>query len=184
MLLSEISVPVFSQFLGNLSGLLDKAAAHATAKKIDPAVLLGTRLAPDMYPFVKQVQLASDFSKGCTARLAGLDPPKFPDDENTIDELKLRLSNTIAFMHSIDRRAIDDAADRDVTFPAGPNQRTMKGRHYLLFSAMPNFYFHTTAAYAILRHCGVEIGMRDFIGPVPVELSGQQITPGNRQPVS
>ena len=165
MSLSEIAVPTFVRLLGSLSGFLDKAAAHAEAKKIDPAVLLGTRLFPDMFPLARQVQLASDFAKGTTARLAALEPPKYPDEEKTFEELKARLSKTIEFIKSLDHAVISAAADRDITFPAGGGtQRTLKGMDYLVLSGLPNFYFHVTTAYNILRHCGVELGKRDFLG--------------------
>jgi uncharacterized protein len=158
MSLSEIAVPTFT-LLGSLSGILDKAAAHAEAKKIDPAVLLGTRLFPDMFPLVRQVQLASDFAKGTSARLA------YADEEKTFDELKARLAKTLEFIKSLDQSAISAAADKDITFPAGGGtQRTLKGRDYVVLSGLPNFYFHVTTAYNILRHCGVELGKGDFLG--------------------
>jgi len=165
MSLSEIAVPTFVRLLGSLSGFLDKAAAHAEAKKIDPAVLLGTRLFPDMFPLARQVQLASDFAKGTTARLAGSEPPKYADEEKTFEELKARLAKTIEFIKWLDQSVISAAADKDITFPAGGGtQRTLKGKDYLVLSGLPNFYFHVTTAYNILRHCGVELGKRDFLG--------------------
>ena len=165
MSLSEIAVPTFVRLLGSLTGFLDKAAAHAEAKKIDPAVLLGTRLFPDMFPLARQVQLASDFAKGTTARLAGAEPPKYVDEEKTFEELKARLAKTIEFIKSLDQAVISAAADKDITFPAGGGtQRTLKGKDYLVLSGLPNFYFHVTTAYNILRHCGVELGKRDFLG--------------------
>ena len=167
MSLSEIAVPTFVQFIGSLSAVLDKAAAYASEKKIDPGVLVGLRLTPDMYPLSRQVQLASDFAKGTVARLAGVEAPKYPDDEKTIDELKARLAKTLAFVQSVDPKAIDGAQERDIVFPVGPNTRTLKGSIYLLHYALPQFYFHVTTAYNILRHCGVGIGKRDFIGQVP-----------------
>ncbi len=168
MSLSEIAVPTFVQLLGSVSNVLDKAAAHAKARTIDPAVLLGTRLFPDMFPLARQVQLASDFAKGTTARLAGMEPPKYADEEKTIDELKARLTKTVEFVSSLDRGVIDAAVDKDITFPAGGGtQRTLKGKDYLVLSGLPNFYFHVTTAYNILRHCGVEIGKRDFLGRPP-----------------
>jgi uncharacterized protein len=168
MSLAEIAVPTFIQLIGSVSSFLDKAAAHAETRKIDPAVLLGTRLFPDMFPLIRQVQLVSDFAKGTTARLAGLEPPKYADEEKTIDELKARLTKTVEFIKSLDRAAIDAAADKDITFPAGGGtQRTLKGTDYLVLSGLPNFYFHVTTAYNILRHCGVELGKRDFLGRPP-----------------
>jgi hypothetical protein len=168
MSLSEIAVPIFVQLLGSVSSFLKKAAAHAEAKKIEPAVLLGTRLFPDMFPLVRQVQLVSDFAKGTTARLAGLEPPKYEDEEKTIDDLQARLNKTLDFVRSLDRAAIDAAADKDINFPAGGGtQRTLNGTDYLVLSGLPNFYFHVTTAYNILRHCGVEFGKRDFFGSRP-----------------
>ena len=165
MSLSEIAVPTFVRLLGSLSGFLDKAAAHAEAKKIDPAVLLGTRLFPDMFPLARQVQLASDFAKGTTARLAGAEPPKYVDEEKTFEELKARLAKTIEFIKSLEKPVISAAADKEITFPAGGGtQRTLKGKDYLVLSGLANFYFHVTTAYNILRHCGVELGKRDFLG--------------------
>ena len=167
--LSEASLPVLETGLNALSAVLDKGAAFAAAKKIEPAVLLNTRLAPDMFSLVRQVQVAADQAKNGAARLAGVEPPRYEDNETTIDELKARLANTVAFMKTLDRRAIDAAADREITFPLGPNNKGhMKGDDYLSHFVLPNFYFHRTAAYAILRHCGVEIGKRDFLGPIPL----------------
>jgi hypothetical protein len=168
MQLSAIAVPTFEQVIGSLTAILDKAAAHAAAKKIDPAVLIGSRLAPDMYPLSRQVQLVSDFAKGVAARLGGVEMPRYADDETTIDALKARLAKTLAFVRSIDPAAIDAAADKDVSFPAGPDRtRTLKGSVYFLHYALPQFYFHATTAYDILRHNGIEIGKRDFIGQIP-----------------
>jgi uncharacterized protein len=168
MSLSAIAVPTFLQMIGSVSSFLDKAAAHAETRKIDPAVLLGTRLFPDMLPLVRQVQLVSDFAKGTTARLAGMEPPKYADEEKTIDELKARLTKTVDFITSLDCAAIDAAADNDITFPSGGGtQRTLNGGDYLVLSGLPNFYFHVTTAYNILRHCGVELGKRDFLGRPP-----------------
>ncbi len=149
--------------------MLDKGAAFAAAKKIEPAVLLNTRLAPDMFPLVRQVQVTADQAKNGAARLAGVEPPRYEDNETTIDELKARLANTVAFMKTLDRQAIDAATEREITFPLGPtNKGHMKGNDYLNHFVLPNFYFHRTAAYAILRHCGVEIGKRDFLGAIPM----------------
>jgi hypothetical protein len=167
--LSAASLPVLEIGLTSLSAVLDKGAAFAAAKKIEPAVLLNTRLAPDMFPLVRQVQVTADQAKNGTARLAGVEPPRYEDNETTIDELKTRLANTVAFMKTLDRQAIDAAGDREITFPLGPtNKGHMKGNDYLNHFVLPNFYFHRTAAYAILRHCGVEIGKRDFLGAIPM----------------
>jgi hypothetical protein len=167
--LSEASLPVLEIGLTSLSAVLDKGAAFAAAKKIEPAALLNTRLALDMFPLVRQVQVTADQAKNGAARLAGVEPPRFEDNETTIDELKARLANTVAFLKTLDRRAIDAAGDREITFPLGPtNKGHMKGEDYLNHFVLPNFYFHRTAAYAILRHCGVEIGKRDFLGAIPM----------------
>jgi hypothetical protein len=160
------SVPVFRQGLKNLSAILDKAEAQATERKIDPAVLLAARLAPDMFPLVRQVQIACDHAKGASARLAGLDVPKFDDVETTIEELQQRLTRVREFVESIDPARFDASAERDITMPIGGQPKTFTGQTYLLHFALPNFYFHSTVAYAILRHNGIAIGKRDFIGGV------------------
>lgn len=165
--LSDLSVPIFVQMLTSLSALLDKAAAFAEARKIDPKVLLESRLAPDMFQLTRQVQLATDFAKGAAGRLAGVELPKYPDVETTIEELKQRIQTTIGFVSGLDRAAIDAGADRDVTLPIGGKPMTFKGQAYLAHLALPNFYFHCTTAYAILRHNGVEVGKRDFVGKPP-----------------
>jgi uncharacterized protein len=162
--MSAVAVPSFEQTLGALSKILDKAAAHCTAKKIDPAVMLQTRLSPDMFPLLKQVQLACDFAKNCVGRLTG-EPPKFPDEEKSFDDLKARIAKTLDYVRSAKSPDIDAAADKDVTFPIGPQQTlTLKGEQFLVHFVLPNFYFHATTAYDILRHAGVEIGKRDFLG--------------------
>ncbi len=158
------SVPVFVQALTGLSAILDKAAAHCAARKIDPPALLTARLYPDMFMFVKQVQLACDFAKNAIGRLTG-EAPKFPDDETTFDELKARIAKTIDYLKSAKSADVDASADKDVTFPIGPQQTmTLPGAQYLVFVVTPNFYFHATTAYDILRHNGLEIGKRDFLG--------------------
>ena len=162
--MSGVGVASFLTTLGALSKILDKAAAHCTAKKIDQAVLLQTRLTPDMLPFVKQVQLACDFAKNTVGRLTG-EAPKFPDEEKTIDELKARIAKTLDYVNGFKAAEIDATEDKDVTFPIGPQQTmTLKGAPYLIGFALPNFYFHATTAYDILRQVGVEIGKRDFLG--------------------
>jgi hypothetical protein len=160
----QASVPVFQRRLTALSAVIDKAAAHAEARKIDPAVLVNARLYPDMYPFSRQVQTATDHAKGATARLAGLDVPRYADTESTFDELKARIAKTLEFIDAVEASAMDGAEDRDVTLMLGGKERTLKGAFYLLNSAMPNFYFHVTTAYDILRHNGVELGKSDFLG--------------------
>ena len=169
--MSRASLPVFEIGLNALSANLDKAAAFAAAKKIDSAILLTTRLAPDMFALTRQIQVACDQAKNGSARLAGVEAPKFEDNETTIDQLKARIAKTIAYTKTLDARQIDGSGDREITFPLGPtNKGHMKGEDYLNHFVLPNFYFHLTAAYAILRHCGVEVGKRDFLGAIPLKM--------------
>ena len=158
------SVPVFVRLLGNLLVWLDKAEAHAAAKKFDPSVYLGTRLAPDMLSFTKQIQIACDGAKFCVSRLAGIDAPSFDDTEASLDELRERVRKTIAFVKSVSPAQIDGSEDKDVVIPRRDGSMTLKGEAYLKFFATPNFYFHITTAYALLRHNGVELGKMDFLG--------------------
>lgn len=160
----QASVPVLVRYLKNISNVLDKAAAHCAAKKIEPTVLAGYRLAPDMFPLSRQVQIMSDGAKGCGARLAEVDIPSFPDTETTIDELKARIAKTVAFLEGLKPAQFEGAEGRDIGFKAGPNEYKFKGDDYLTGWVLPNFYFHATATYAILRHCGVELGKRDYLG--------------------
>ena len=160
----QASVPGFVQTITALSKILDKAEADATARKIDPTVLLNYRLAPDMFPLVRQVQTVSDVAKGAVARLAGVDIPKFEDTEKTIPELKARLAKTLDFIQGIKASALEGSESRDVTIPVDGKPTTVKGQDYLVGNVLPNFYFHATASHAILRHCGVAIGKRDFLG--------------------
>jgi uncharacterized protein len=160
----QASVPVFVRLLTALSAILDKAAAHAEARKIDPAALLQARLYPDMFPLLRQVLVAADFSKNGTARLAGVEPPKFEDSETTFPELKARLAKTLDYLKTIKPDQVDGSEERVITVKLGPREVTFKGQDYLLTNVLPNFYFHLTTAYAILRHNGVEIGKRDFTG--------------------
>lgn len=170
--MSKASLPVFEIVLDALSGLLDKAEAFAAAKKIDPAVLLAWRIAPDMFPFSRQVQIVSDQAKNGASRLADVTPPRFEDNEKTIAELKERVAKTAAYLGTLDPKAIDGAAERVITFPLGPNNKgLMNGADYLNHFVLPNLYFHLTAAYAILRGCGVEIGKQDFLGKIPLTRS-------------
>jgi uncharacterized protein len=170
--MSQASLPVFEIGLTALSTVLDKAEAHAAAKKIDPAVLLNWRLAPDMFAFTRQVQTATDQAKNGSSRLAGVEPPRYEDNETTIDQLKVRLAKTLAYLKTLDPKQIDAAAEREITFPLGPtNKGHMKGSDYLNHFVLPNFYFHVTAAYAILRQCGVDIGKRDFVGAIPLKMT-------------
>jgi hypothetical protein len=169
--MSKASIPVFEIGLNALLSVLDKAAAHAAAKKIEPSVLLQSRLAPDMLPLVRQVQIVSDQAKNGSARLAGVEAPRFEDNETTIDQLKDRIARTLAYVKTLDTKQIDGAGDREITFPLGPtNKGHMNGADYLNHFVLPNFYFHMSAAYAILRHCGVDIGKRDFLGAIPLKM--------------
>jgi hypothetical protein len=170
--MSNASIPVFEISLNALSALLDKAEAYSEAKKIDPAAILNARLFPDMFAFTRQVQSACDQAKNGGARLAGIDPPRYEDTEKTIPELKARIAKTVAFVKTLDAKKIDASADREITFPLGPNNKGhMKGADYLNHFVLPNFYFHATTAYDILRHCGVEIGKRDFLGAIPMRMT-------------
>lgn len=157
------SVPVFVRLLGNLSKWLDKAEAHAQARKFDPNVYLASRLAPDMLHFTRQVQIACDGSKFCMARLAGVDAPKHDDNEDSLADLKARIATTVAFIQSIRAEQIAGSEDRDINVPRRDGVLVMKGEDYLKHYAMPNFYFHVTTAYALLRHNGVELGKSDFL---------------------
>jgi uncharacterized protein len=168
--MSKASIPALEMGLNALSGVLDKAQAFATAKKVDPSVLLASRLSPDMFALTRQVQVASDLAKNGMARLADVEPPRFEDTETTIDQLKARVAKTVAFLKTLDAKKIDAATDREIAFPLGPtNKGHMKGDDYLNHFVLPNVYFHLTAAYAILRHCGVEIGKSDFLGAIPMK---------------
>jgi hypothetical protein len=158
------SVPVFTRLLKNLDAILDKAAAHATARKIDPNALLLARLAPDMFHFTRQVQAATDQAKGIAARLAGSEPPKFDDKEVSFADLKLRIANTIGYLDTLKPEQIDGADEREIALPMGGQTVKLNGADFLFGLGLPNFFFHVTTAYAILRHNGLEIGKRDFLG--------------------
>ncbi len=160
----QASVPVFIRTLGNLSAILDKGAAFAEAKKIDPSVLVNARLAPDMFPLSRQIQIATDGVKGAVARLSGVEVPSFADTETTFDELKARIAKTIAFVQSVNAAQIDGTEDRAITLKVGGKEKNFKGQAYLLNFVLPNLYFHSATAYGILRHNGVEIGKQDFLG--------------------
>jgi len=158
------SVPVFTTVLQNLSHFLDKAQADADARKYDTAVLMHYRLAPDMLPFTRQVLIACDAAKLCVARLSGVDAPKFDDTETTLPELKARIQKTLDFLVTIQPGQLNGTEGKDITFPVGRDKtRTMTGEDYLKHWATPNVYFHTTTAYAILRHNGVALGKTDFL---------------------
>lgn len=165
--LYQASVPVFTQMLVGLQGVLDKAAAYAEEKKIDPAVLLEDRLFANMFPLVRQVQVASEWAKTTSARLAGVEPPQFANDEKSFADLKARIGRTVEFLNGLDAAAIDAAAEKEIVYPAGGGQRKMAGADFLLHQTLPNFFFHVTTAYDILRTNGVDLGKRDFMGPVP-----------------
>ncbi len=161
------SVSTCLQMLGGLSGVLGKAAADATERKIDPSVLLQSRLYPDMFPLVRQVQIATDGAKAGGARLAGVDTPSYPDTETSFDEVEARIARTVAFLEGLDREAINAASDRTIAFSVGKRSMSMTGADYVTGWMLPNFFFHVTTAYAILRHNGVTVGKRDFLGAVP-----------------
>lgn len=150
--------------LAALSKILDKGAAHAVAKKFDPSVLVNSRLAPDMHPLSRQVQIATDMVKNGAARLAGKEPPRYEDNEQTIDELKARLAKTVDYLQSLPADAFEGSEDRDIRIPLQSRTLEFKGLDYLRTFVLPNFYFHVSMAYAILRHNGVDIGKRDFLG--------------------
>jgi hypothetical protein len=160
------SIPVFAKMLGSLGAILAKAAKHCEAAKIDPNALLNFRLFPDMFPLTRQVQIAADQAKGCAARLAGVEVPKYEDTEKTFDDLQARIAKTIAFINGIKPEQLANSAGRDVTLPLRGNSVTFKGEWYLKHFVMPNFYFHITTAYNILRHNGVALGKGDFIGAI------------------
>ena len=156
------SVPVFQHMLRNLMHILDKGEASAQARKFDPSVLATSRLAPDMLPFTRQILIACDAAKLGVARISGLEAPKFEDNETTFAELKARIQKTLDWLGTVPASALDGTEDKDITFPVGRDAtRTMNGQAYLLTWAMPNFFFHITTAYGILRHNGVDLGKRD-----------------------
>ena len=160
----QASVPRFINILGNLSVILDKAQAYADAKKLDPAALTTSRLFPDMLPMSAQVQIACDAAKGAAARLAGVAIPVFEDTEKTLAELKTRIEKTIAFLRTIEPVQIDGTEEKEIVIKRGDKETRYTGMQFLLGHATPNFYFHVTTTYNILRHNGVEIGKRDYIG--------------------
>ncbi len=163
----QASIPTITRALTNLIAVLEKAAAHAEAKKIDPAVLVNARLYPDMFPLARQVQIASDTSKGGTARLAQVEPPKYDDTETTFPELVARVRKTIDYLATLKPEQIDGGEDRTVTWKTQTATRSMQGMPYLLNHVLPNVFFHCTTAYDILRHNGVEVGKQDFLGKMP-----------------
>lgn len=160
----DASVPRFAAMLRNLSAILDKAQAHADARRIDPLNFTQARLFPDMLPFTRQVQIACDTAKGAAARLAGIENPKHEDTEKTFAELKARIDRTLAFIEGVPRAKIDGSEEREVVLQQRAGEARYRGQQYLLGHAWPNFYFHVTTAYALLRQGGVELGKKDFIG--------------------
>jgi hypothetical protein len=160
----DSSLPALKHTLNSLSAILRKAAAHAESKKIDPSVFMAARLFPDMFTLARQIQIASDQAKGCAARLAGIDIPKFEDKETNFDELQARIAKTVAFLDSINPQQLDGSEERDIVLQLHESKREFKGKDYLHSWVLPNFYFHVTTAYCILRHNGVDIGKKDFLG--------------------
>ena len=160
----QASVPSLVRSLNNLAAILQKGAAHAEAKKIDPSVLIGSRLYPDMFPLVKQVQIASDIARRGAARLAGSEAPSIEDNETTFPELIARLQKTTSYLETLTPNLIDGSEEKSISLPVGKDTMTFEGMPYLLYFVLPNVYFHVTTAYDILRHCGVELGKIDFLG--------------------
>ena len=162
--MSSASLPVLKTMLGNLSHFLDKAQAHVDAKKFDPTALTQYRLAPDMLPFTRQVQIACDAAKNGIARISGTEAPKFEDTESTLAELKQRIQKTLDYLGTVQASNLDGTEDKEITFPVGREAtRTMTGEAYLKHWMLPNLFFHITTAYAILRHNGVELGKADYL---------------------
>jgi len=160
----QASVTAFIRQLNNLGAILDKGAAHAEAKKIDPKVLLNSRLFPDMFPLVRQIQIATDAARGCAARLAGVEVPAQEDNETTFPELVARIRKTVAYLETLKAEQFDGSEDRTITWQTRSSTKTMQGLPYLQNHILPNLYFHITTAYNILRHSGVELGKQDFLG--------------------
>ncbi len=162
----HVSVPVFTKTLGNLAAILDKGAAFAALRKIEPSVLLAYRLAPDMLNLTRQVQIAADHAKRAPARLAGIEAPAYEDNEASFAQLRARIDKTLAFIETLKPGQIDGSETRNITLKIGGSEQILSGQAYLLHNALPNFFFHVTTAYAILRHCGVDVGKKDFIGQI------------------
>ena len=160
----QASVPVFIRTLNNLVGILEKGAKYAETKKIDPSVLVNSRLSPDMFPLFRQVQIASDIAKRGAAQLAGVEAPKFEDNETTFPELTDRIQKTISYLDTFKPAQIDDSEERQITLQMRENTQAFQGMSFLLYFVLLNIYFHVTTAYDILRHCGVEVGKQDFLG--------------------
>ncbi|MBS0388359.1 MAG: DUF1993 family protein [Proteobacteria bacterium] len=162
----QATVPVFDRNLNNLAAILAKAAAWAEARKIDPAVLLASRLAPNMFALSRQLHIACDFAKGCCARLAGVEVPKYEDNEASFADFQARIAKTRQFINTLTAAQIDGSEERPINVKAGARELSFKGLPYLVNYALPNFYFHYTTAYAILRHNGLDLSKPDFIGAV------------------
>ena len=162
----QAAVPPVLQILASVSTILDKAAAHCAARKIDPAALLTFRLSPDMFPLSRQVQIMTDQAKGMAARLAGVEVPSYADTEATFDDLKARVAKVTAYVKGFTPAQIDGSEDKPIVIKAGGTELKFTGRQYLTSFVFPNFFFHATTTYNILRHCGVELGKRDFIGAI------------------
>jgi uncharacterized protein len=160
----QASIPAFVKMLNNLSSILDKAERYASERKIAPEVLLNWRLAPDMFPLTRQIQIASDMAKGCAARLAGADVPSYADDEKSFPELKERIAKTLKFIQGFSAKDIDGSESRDISLTVGGQPIKFKGETYLVHFVLPNVYFHAATAYDIIRSVGVDIGKRDFLG--------------------
>ena len=160
----QVSIPVFIHGLNNLSGILTKALSFAESKKIEPSILVNARLAPDMFPLSRQIQIATDVVKGGAARLAGIEIPSYEDTETTFEELQARIAKTITFLESIKAEQVDGSEERQINLKVGGNELNFTGQVYLLQFVIPNFYFHITTTYAILRHNGLDIGKKDFLG--------------------
>ncbi len=163
----QASAPALLQMLNSLSAILDKAESDAAARKIDPSVILNFRLAPDMLPLISQIRISGDFSKGCMARLAGVENPKFEDNETTLPEAKARIARTVKFIEGFKPADIDGSEAREISLTVGGETMNFNGQTYLVHFVLPNVYFHVTTAYNILRHCGLQIGKRDFMGAIP-----------------
>ncbi len=160
----QASVPSLIRSLNNLVAILEKGAAHAEARKIDPTILINSRLYPDMFPLVRQVQIAADIARKGAARLAELEAPKLEDDETTFPQLIARLEKTTAYLETLTPDQIDGSEEKSITLPVGKDTMTFEGLSYLLYFILPNVYFHVTTTYDILRHCGVELGKADYLG--------------------
>jgi uncharacterized protein len=160
----KASIPVFVKQLSNLSAILKKGEEHALARKIEPEVFISARLAPDMFPLSRQIQIATDGVKGCAARLAGVEVPSYPDTEKTFSELQARIAKVIEFVKTFSAKQIDGSEERKVTLKLRGMETTFLGEAYLLNFVLPNLYFHMTTTYAILRHNGVDIGKKDYLG--------------------